>query len=127
LVERRENKIQEEFHGARLRVYGTNQVDPEEGRIFVWTKTGWFERIAGSQGNVAFTPIADSESELSALVAQDNPSLDFIELGGEIRKLVSEEFREQSTNYQDTPVSSEDEFVNEEEEQQEQEYHQHDL
>jgi hypothetical protein len=124
VVEGRENKIQEEFHGARLRIYGSRQGDPEEGRIFVWTKSGWFERIEGSHGNVAFTPIADSEAELHDLVSQDNTSPDFIELGGDFRKMVSEEFMEQSTDYQDTPAFSEDEA---EEEDEEQEYHQHDL
>jgi hypothetical protein len=124
VVEERENKVQEEFRGARLRIYGTNPDDPEEGRIFVWTKTGWFERIEGSQGNVAFTPIADSEAELRELISRDKPAPDFVELGGEFRKLVSEEFMEQSTDYRDTPVYSEDEELAEDEDQ---EYHQHDL
>jgi hypothetical protein len=124
VVEDRENKIQEEFHGVRLRIYGTNQADPEEGRIFVWTKTGWFERIAGLHGNVAFTPVADSETELRELILRDAPTLDFIELSGEFRKMVSEEFMEQSTDYRDTPVYSEDEDAVEDEDQ---EYHQHDL
>jgi hypothetical protein len=123
VAEGRENKIQAEFHGARLRIYGTNQGDPEEGRIFVWTKTGWFERIEGSSGNVAFTPIADSEAELRELILRDNPSLDFIELGGEYRKMVSEEFMEQSTDNRDYPGSSRDEPADEDEDQQ---FHQHD-
>jgi hypothetical protein len=44
----------EEFRGAGIQVLGTNLNNPEEGRIFVWTKLGWFERISGSSGNVAF-------------------------------------------------------------------------
>jgi hypothetical protein len=124
VVEGREPKIKEEFHGARLRVFGTNPDDPPEGRIFIWTKTGWFERIEGSQGNVAFTLLADSETELRELISRDNPSLDFIELGGDYRKMVSEEFMEQSTDYLDTPAFPEDEDMDED---QDQEYHQHDL
>ena len=123
MVEGREQTDREEFRGARLRVYGTNTDNPDEGRIFVWTKTGWFERIEGSSGNVAFTPIADSEADLRELIAQDNPSGDMLELGGKYRKMVSEEFLEQSTSYRDYPGSSRDEPADEDEDQQ---FHQHD-
>jgi hypothetical protein len=95
---------------------------PDEGRIFVWTKTGWFERIEGSLGNVAFTPIADSEGRLRELIARDEPLVDLVELGGEYRKMVSEEFLEQSTSIRDYPGYSIDEPSDEDEDQQ---YHQH--
>ena len=123
MVEGRENTERDEFRGARLRIYGTNLDDPDEGRIFVWTKTGWFERIEGRQGDVAFTPVADSESDLRELIARDNPSADLVELGGDSRKTVAEEFLEQSTSYRDYPGSSRDEPADEDEDQQ---YHQHD-
>ena len=123
MVEDRGYMTQNEFRGARLRIYGTNTDNPDEGRIFVWTKTGWFERIEGSSGNVAFTPVADSEADLRELIARDNPSVDLVELGGEYRKMVSEEFLEQSTSYRDYPGSSRDEPLDEDEDQQ---YHQHD-
>ena len=106
----------------RLRIYGTNNDDPDEGRIFVWTKAGWFERIEGSSGNVAFTPIADSEASCRELINRDNPSADLVEFGGEYRKMVSEEFREQSAFDQDYREHSEDESSDEDEDQQ---YHQH--
>jgi len=122
LAEDRGYMTQNEFRGARLRIYGTNNDNPDEGRIFVWTKTGWFERIEGSSGNVAFTPIADSEAELRELIARDNPSVDLVELGGDYRKMVSEEFLEQSTSYRDYPGYSRDEPSDEDEDQQ---YHQH--
>jgi hypothetical protein len=122
MVEGREQTDREEFRGARLRVYGTNTDNPDEGRIFVWTKTGWFERIEGSSGNVAFAPIADSEAELRELIVRDNPSVDLVELGGDYRKMVSEEFLEQSTSYRDYPGYSRDELSDEDEDQQ---YHQH--
>ena len=118
----KEYAINEEFHGNRLRIFGTNFDDPDEGRIFAWTKTGWFERIEGSSGNVAFTHIADSEAELRELIERDNPSADLVELGGKYRKMVSEEFVEQSTSYRDYPGASRDEPADEDEDQQ---YHQH--
>jgi len=121
MVEGRENTERDEFRGARLRIYGTNLDDPDEGRIFVWTKTGWFERIEGRQGDVAFTPVADSESDLREQIARDNPSVDIVELGGDYRKTVSEEFLEQSIG--DYPGTSVDEPGDEDDDQQ---YHQHD-
>ncbi|HEX7475316.1 MAG TPA: hypothetical protein VF318_05065 [Dehalococcoidales bacterium] len=124
MVEGRQPKTQDEFHGARLRIYGTNIGNPDEGRIFVWTKTGWFERIEGTAGNVAFTPVADSEADLRELLLRDNPSADLFELSGEYRKTVSEEFLEQSTSYRDYPGPSRDEPADEDEDQQ---YHQHGL
>jgi hypothetical protein len=113
--------IHDEFRGARLRVYGTNREAPEEGRVFVWTKEGWFERIEGQAGNVAFAPIAESEDELKVLIAQEDPNLDLIELGGGYRRTVSEEFNEQSTFLQDIPTDSL------EDEDDDQQYHAHDL
>jgi hypothetical protein len=124
MVNGREDIIQDEFRGARLRIFGTNLADPDEGRVFVWTKMGWFERIEGSSGNVAFTPIAESEAELRELIADDDPKSDLIELGGDYRKTVSAEFREQSISDQDFPEHSENEPSDEDEDQQ---YHQHDL
>jgi len=119
----RENNTPE-VNEAGLRIYGTNPVEPEEGRIFVWTQSGWFERIEGTSGNVAFTPVADSEEELRELIARDDPALDLIMLGREFGQIVAEEFNEQSPDYRDTPVYSEEEDVDEDEDQ---EFHQHDL
>jgi hypothetical protein len=122
MVNSREDRIQDEFRGARLRIYGTNREDPNEGRIFVWTKMGWFERIQGSSGNVAFTPIAASEAELRELITRDDPKSDLIELGGDFRKTVSAEFREQSIYDQGFREHSENEFSDED-----QQFHQHEL
>ncbi len=114
----------DEFRGARPRVYGTNAADPEEGRVFVWTKEGWFEREEGSSGNVAFTPVAENEEELRDLISRDDPAAELIELGGEFRRTVTEEFSEQSTSFRDYPGLGEDE---QEDRDEDQEYHQHDL
>lgn len=112
----------DEFRGARLRVFGTNPGDPGSGRIFVWTKTGWFERIEGRSGDVAFTPVAQSETELRELVSRDDPAADLISLGREYRKMVSDEFVEQSPSYLDSAEPPSEELIEEDD----QEYHQHD-
>ena len=115
----------EEFRGAPIQILGTNPSDPEEGRIFVWTKMGWFERLEGPWGDVAFTPVAESEKELRELISRDNLQVDVTELGGEYRKKVSEEFIEQSPSYPDSPEDSREET--DEDNEDEQENHQHDL
>jgi hypothetical protein len=115
----------EEFRGARIQILGTNPDDPENGRVFVWTKMGWFERLEGQWGDVAFTPVAESEEELRELILRDNPEADLTELGGDFRKKVSEEFIEQSPSYPDSPEDSSEET--DEDNEDEQENHTHDL
>jgi hypothetical protein len=122
MVDDRENRKSDEFRGARLRIFGTDPDNPDEGRIFVWTKLGWFERIEGQSGDVAFTPVAQSEDELRELILRDEPSADMVPLGREYRKMVSEEFIEQSESYRDSPEYSNDEPT----EDDDQKYHQHD-
>ena len=112
----------DEFRGARLRIFGTDSDNPDDGRIFVWTKMGWLERLQGRSGDVAFTPIAQSESELRELILRDDPSADLVQLGGDYRKMVSEEFMEQSPSYRDSSEYSDEEPLEEDSQQ----YHQHD-
>jgi hypothetical protein len=107
---------------ARLQIFGTDPDNPGNGRIFVLTNMGWFERIEVQSGAVAFSFIAQSESELREFILRDDPSADLVQLGGEYRKMVSEEFMEQSPQYRDSPEYS-DEAPLEEDSQQ---YHQHD-
>jgi len=122
MLEGSENSTREEFRGARVRVVGTDPDNPDEGRVFVWTKMGWFERVVGQSGGVSFIPVAQSENELREFISRRDPSVDLVPLGGGYRKMVSEEFMEQSPAYSDSPeYSSED--PNQEEDQQ---YHQHD-
>ena len=78
----------EEFRGAQVQILGTNPNTPEKGRIFVWTKMGWFERLEGPSRNVAFTSVAGSEEELRELISRDNPQADLHELRGKNRKRV---------------------------------------
>ena len=122
MEEGREHITGNEFRGARIRIFGTNSDNPYEGRVFIWTKMGWFERIEGQSGDVAFIPIAKSQGELRELISRDDPSSDLIPLSGEYRKMVSEEFIEQSPLYSDSPEYSSEE-PNEDDDQQ---YHQHD-
>ena len=84
---------------------------------------GWFERLEGPSGNVAFTPVADSEEELRELISRDNTQADLHELDGKNTKKVSEEFIEQSPSYSDSPEDSSEESDDDED----QEYHQHGL
>ena len=121
----------EEFRGAPVQILGTNPEHPEKGRIFVWTKMGWFERIVAS-GNVVFTPIAESEEELKELILEDDPEADLSDLAGTYRKKISEEFIEQSRSYQEEPEESAERLTDNtseetDEDEEDQEYHQHDL
>ena len=125
MVDNGEQSEREEFRGARIQILGTNPDDPENGRVFVWTKMGWFERLEGQWGDVAFTTVAESERELRELISRDNPEADLNELGGEFRKKVSEEFIEQSPSYPDSPEDSSEET--DEDNEDEQENHTHDL
>ena len=123
MLEGSENSTREEFRGARVRVVGTDPDNPDEGRVFIWTKMGWFERVEGQSGGVSFIPVAQSENELREFISRRDPSFDLVPLGGSYGKMVSEEFMEQSPAYSDSPeYSSED--PNQEDDQQ---YHQHDL
>ena len=123
MLEGSQNGTREEFRGARVRVVGTDPDNPDEGRVFVWTKMGWFERVEGQSGGVSFIPVAQSENELREFISRRDPSVDLVPLGGTHGKMVSAEFMEQSPAYSDSPeYSSED--PNQEDDQQ---YHQHDL
>jgi hypothetical protein len=115
----------EEFGGARIQILGTNPDEPENGRIFVWTKMAWYERIEGQWGDVAFTPVAESEEELRELVLRDAPEADLVELSGEFKQTVSEEFIEQSPSIPDSPDDIREDV--DEDNEDEQEFHTHDL
>ena len=115
----------EEFRGAPVQILGTNPDEPENGRVFVWTKMAWFERLEGQWGDVAFTPVAESEKELRELVSRDDPEADLTELGGEFGKQVVEEFIAQSPSIPESPDDANTET--DEDNEDEQEFHTHDL
>jgi hypothetical protein len=122
MADNKEHSEREESWGANIQIMGTNPDNPEKGRIFVWTKMGWFERLVGPSGDIAFTPIAESEEELRELVSRDNTDTDLGDLRGKYRKMVTEEFIEQSPSYSDSSEDSSEESDDDEE----QEYHLHD-
>ena len=122
MVDKGEQYEREESRGAKIQILGTNPDNPDKGRIFVWTKMGWFERLEGQSGDIAFTPIADSEEELRELISRDDPDADLDDLRGKYREKVSEEFIEQSPSYSDDSEDSSEEADDDEE----QKYHQHD-
>jgi len=127
-MEDKKDITQGEFRGARFRIFGTDPDNPEEGRIFIWTKMGWFERVQGVSGNVAFIPVAQSENELRELISRDDPSIDLVSLGGEYRKMVSDEFMAQSLSSRDSEDSEDTSEENSEDsEENDQQYHQHGL
>jgi hypothetical protein len=101
-----ERMAKEQMKGAKPRVFGTDGDNPEDGRIFVWTKMGWLERIEGSWGNVEFSPVADSEDDLKAWLGKDDPSVDLVELDDEVGRMVYDEFMEQETLYPESPENS---------------------
>jgi hypothetical protein len=123
MSENDENSEREESRGAKIQILGTNPDNPEQGRIFVWTKMGWFERLEGQSGDIAFTPIAESEEELREVISRDNLNADLDDIMGEYRKKVSEEFIEQSPSYSDSSEDSSEEADDDED----QTYHEHDL
>ena len=98
----------EQFRGARPRIYGTDPDNPEHGKVFIWTQMGWFERVEGPWGNVAFNPIGDSEDEIRAQITRENPDADLVEMDNEFGRMVYQEFKEQSEHalYPEAPETS---------------------
>jgi hypothetical protein len=84
---------------------------------------GWFERLEGQSGGVAFTPVAQSENELREFVSRRDPSVELVSIGRKYREMVSEEFLEQSPYHSASPEYQSEESSDEDDEQ----YHQHDL
>lgn len=99
---------QELLSGARPRVFTTDPDDPEEGRIFVWTKMGWSERIEADTGAVAFAPIAESEDDLYERLAQEGIG-ELTELDDGYARLVREELAEEPPLYPEAPELSDEE------------------
>jgi hypothetical protein len=106
-----DHMAREQFEGANPRVFGSNPDNPEKGRIFVWTKMGWLEREEGPWGEVAFSPIADSEDQLKDILNEEDPDSDLVELEGKLGKTVYQEFMEsaESTLYPEAPETSDEE------------------
>ncbi len=97
------------FSGAEARVFTTNADDPEEGRTFVWSKEGWFERLEGESGGVEFSPFASDDADLRQRLAQDEADA-LTEIDDEFAGDVRDEFEEQSPLYPEAPELSTQEW-----------------
>ena len=109
MVEGMERMARDEFRGARVRVFATEPDNPAVGRVFVWTKMGWFEREEGPWGDVAFTPVADSEEQLKNWLSKADPDTDLVELHDEYGRMVYQEFMEDKPLYPEAPETSSEE------------------
>ena len=55
------------------RVFTTNPDEPGEGRTFIWTPTGWFERISSDEtGAVEFSPLSMDEDALREWLSEQD-------------------------------------------------------
>lgn len=101
----------DQFKGASARIFTTDADHPMSGRIFVWTKAGWFERIEGPWGDVVFEPVAESEDELKNWISKDNPDFDLVEISGKDRQMIHDEFAENAEEalYPEAPENSSEE------------------
>ena len=106
----------------QVKVLSTNPDDPTAGRIFVWTKMGWFERIQGQNGAVAFTRLAESTAEIRSIILRQDPEADIYEVSGKLDRMIRSEFFAQSRSSPDSPEDSIEDFKDD----REQTYHQHD-
>ncbi len=93
-LEGMDRMARDQFTGARPRVFSIDPDHPMRGRIFLWTKVGWFERVEGPWGDVTFNPVAESEEELRNWISRDNPDYDLVELDNENGQTVYQEFME---------------------------------
>lgn len=89
-------------------MYVTNLDDPGSGRTFVGSSTGWYERVEGETGAVAFSPVADSLEEVRQRLSADE-SARMSEMDNEFAGMVREEFREQAPLYPEAPELSDQE------------------
>ena len=90
--EQQKDLQRDKSNAGAIKIFGTNPDNPAEGRIFLWTKAGWFERIEDQPGDLTFTDVAQSEVELRDFVKRDDPSVDLVQLGTEYRKRTAAEF-----------------------------------
>jgi len=97
------------FEGAQPRVFVTNPDNLEEGRTFVWAKARWYERLEGEMGNLAFSPVTDSEEELRSWLTQESGlEAEATEVDDEYAETVREEFLNQIPLYPEAPELSDE-------------------
>jgi hypothetical protein len=92
------------------RVFVTSPDEPDEGRTFVWTEVGWFERMEEAQGEgpVAFSPLSMDEDELRGWLSEQG--LEITELDDEFSRNVRDEFLSENPLYMEAPELSNQEY-----------------
>lgn len=90
------------------RVFSTDPDRPDAGRTFVWTPTGWFERIDADNGAVEFSPLSMDEQDLDEWLREQD--LEKTELDNGWAHNIAEEFRNEEPYYPEAPeLSNQDE------------------
>lgn len=78
--------------GSDVAVFATQPEAPEEGRIFLWCDTMWYELVVGDSDAIAFEPVASTQEELDALLA-DGEERELWELDDEFAEDLARSFR----------------------------------
>jgi hypothetical protein len=90
------------------RVFSTNPDEPGEGRTFVWTPTGWIERIDADTGAVEFSPLSMDEDELRSWLSEQD--IEITEIDDEFARIVRDEVRNEPMFYPEAPELSNQEL-----------------
>lgn len=75
-----------------IRVFTTNPAAPENGHVYVWSGTRWYDRIEETGGAVGFTLIADNEDDLRTRLLERGTNM--TEIDDDYATQVREEFGE---------------------------------
>lgn len=99
----------EVFKGATPRIFTVESVGEDNGRVFVWSKVGWFERIqSDTSGAVEFSPVGvETEAELRQWIFQDELG-ELTEIDDDFAAEVRDEFLEQTPLYPEAPELSDE-------------------
>jgi len=97
------------FRNTEPRIFTTRPDDPEEGHVFVWAWTEWFERIEGQMGSVTFSPIAASEKQFRHWLAMHRYTRDLVEINDEFARDIRDEFLDQVPLFPEAPETSSEE------------------
>ncbi|MBE0480487.1 MAG: hypothetical protein IBX68_05860 [Dehalococcoidia bacterium] len=96
------------FRGTRPQVLTTSPRDPDEGRVFVWAWTQWYERVSEESGAVAFMPFTGSEQDLRRWLSEQGEGT-LTDIGEtEYAEMVREEFLDQAPLYPEGPELSDE-------------------
>ena len=100
------NRKEKLFRETEPRVFTTRPDNPEDGRIFVWAWTEWFEREEAENGAITFVPVADNERQLRRWLRLNRFDQDLVETTGRFDREVKSEFLEQLPLFSESPENS---------------------